>query len=85
MKAECLNKSSDWIDSSSRHIYDEIHVFVFALSRFDKVRYDYFEAVRKAVAKKRTEITQSVPRGPKRTAALKEFEETKMQFESEML
>ena len=79
------SKSVFQLIKAQNFIYDEIHVFVFALSRFDKVRYDYFEAVRKAVAKKRTEITQSVPRGPKRTAALKEFEETKMHFESEML
>lgn len=66
-------------------IYEEMHVFVFALSKFDNVRYDYFEAVRKAVAAKRIEITQKVPRGPKRQEALKAFESTKMQFESEML
>jgi hypothetical protein len=59
-------------------------VFVFALSKFDQVRYDYFEAVRKAVAAKRTEFNK-IPRGPKRQAALKEFETTKMQFESETL
>lgn len=70
-------------------VYDELHVFVFALSKFDNVRYDYFEAVRKAVAAKRIEIRQSIPAGPKRRVmqdvALKEFEATKMQFESEML
>lgn len=66
-------------------MYDDLHVFVFALSKFDNVRYDYFEAVKKAVAAKRIEITQQVPRGPKRQAALKEFEATKIQFETEML
>jgi len=34
-------------------IYEDLHVFVFALSKFDSVRFDYFEAVRGAVAKER--------------------------------
>lgn len=46
---------------------------------------DYFEAVRKEVAKKRQEITKNVPRGAKRTAAMNEFEAQKTQFESQTL
>lgn len=66
-------------------MYEDLHVFVFACSKFDAVRYDYFEAVRKEVAKKRTEITKNFARGPKRTAAMNEFEASKAQFENEAL
>lgn len=58
---------------------------MFALSKFDNVRYDYFEAVRVSVAAERQKIASSVPRGPKRKAALEAFEQTKMQFESDKL
>lgn len=66
-------------------IYEDLHVFVFALSKFDSVRFDYFEAVRGAVAKERQQIAAKTPRGPKRQAALKAFEGTKMHFETQKL
>ena len=46
--------------------YDELHVIVFALSKFDQVRYDYYDQVRVDISKKRREIVSKTVQGPER-------------------
>lgn len=60
------SKSVFQMVKAQNFIYEDLHVFVFALSKFDAVRYDYFEAVRGAVGKERQGIAGRTPRGPKR-------------------
>ena len=66
-------------------MYDEIHVFVFALSKFDQVRKDYHESVRSDFANERKKIMKKHKRGPGRKAALDELEAGKGAFEQKSL
>jgi predicted component of type VI protein secretion system len=43
-------------------VYDEMHVFVFALSKYDSVHYDYNDALDKDYVDRRSAIIQSMPK-----------------------
>ena len=66
-------------------MYNEQHVFVFALSTFDQVRKDYHESVRAELANARKAIIKKHGRGPGKKAALAELAAGKEKFEQEAL